>query len=113
MGIAVRIGRTIALTLLATLLAACSGGAPSLSNLNPFGAEDRWKVDPNKPPETYKQDILDRLQIQLSDPTNIRGAFVTQPALKQFGQESRYTVCLRYNARKLDGQYEGSKDVVA
>src|SRR5215471_15135564 len=43
----------------------------------------------------------------------VRSAFITDPTLTQFGNENRYTVCLRYNARDSGGQYEGSKDRIA
>jgi hypothetical protein len=40
----------------------------------------------------------------------VQGAFVSEPALRTLDNSERYTACLRYNARKSDGQYAGSKD---
>jgi hypothetical protein len=93
-------------------LAGCGG--VELSGWNVFEkSNDAWKVDPNKYPIQFKDELLKFLRTDLNDPTNIRGAFITDPALTQFGNESRYAVCLRYNARGIDGQYQGSKDRIA
>jgi hypothetical protein len=94
-------------------LAGCGG--VELSGWNVFDkSSDVWKgPDPNKYPIDYKNEVLKFLRTDLSDPTGVRGAFVTDPTLKQFGSESRYAVCLRYNTRSLDGQYQGSKDTIA
>ena len=61
-------------------------------------------------PANYKSDILALMRTYLNDPTNVRGAFVTEPAMRTIEGTSRYTVCVRYNARKTGGQYAGSKD---
>jgi hypothetical protein len=70
-------------------------------------------VDPNIFPSNYKQEILDTLTHVLDDPTNVRDAFVTDPALTAIDKDQRYAVCVRYNARGMNRQYEGSKDRVA
>ena len=62
------------------------------------------------PPIDYKADILSFMRTYLNDPTNVRGAFVSEPELRTLDGASRYTVCLRYNAKKSAGQYAGSKD---
>jgi hypothetical protein len=96
----------------ALALAGCGG--VELSGWNVFEkSNDAWKVDPNKYPIQYKDTLLKFLRTDLSDPTNIRGAFITDPTLTPFGNENRYAVCLRYNARNPDGQYAGSKDMIA
>jgi hypothetical protein len=93
-------------------LAGCGG--VELSGWNVFDkSSDPFKIDPNKYPIQYKDELLKFLRVQLNDPTNIRGAFITDPTLMAFGNENRYAVCLRYNARGLDGQYMGSKDALA
>jgi hypothetical protein len=95
--------------LAALALAGCGG---SMSDVSKFGSTDAWKAEPNKFPADYKQDLLNHLRTELIDPTNIRAAFITEPALKPSGNESRYVVCLRYNARNSEGRYEGSKDTL-
>ena len=70
-------------------------------------------VDPNLFPADYKKEILDVLSTTLIDPTNIRGAFVTDPVLSPVNKEQRYTVCVRYSARDASRQYVGSTDRIA
>jgi hypothetical protein len=104
-----------ALVLIASAAFALAGcGGVELSGWNVFDkSSDPFKVDPNKYPIQYKDALLKFLRTDLNDPTNIRGAFITDPTLTPFGNENRYAVCLRYNARNLDGQYAGSKDMIA
>ena len=64
-------------------------------------------------PQNYKADLMAFLHTYLNDPTHIRGATVSQPQRKNVGPGERYVACVRYNARKSDGQYAGSKDGVA
>ncbi|HEY0567976.1 MAG TPA: hypothetical protein VGD13_07580, partial [Xanthobacteraceae bacterium] len=66
----------------------------------------------NTPPANYKADIVALMRTYLNDPTDVRGAFVTEPAIRTVDGQSRYAACLRYNARKAGGQYAGSKDSV-
>jgi hypothetical protein len=61
-------------------------------------------------PVNYKSEILALMRTYLNDPSNVRGAFVTEPAMRTVDGTSRYTVCVRYNPRKTGGQYAGSKD---
>src|SRR6201991_1122201 len=61
------------------------------------------------PPVSYRSDITAFMRTYLNDPTRIRDAAVSEPALKDFDSASRYLVCVRYNARKSDGQYAGVK----
>jgi hypothetical protein len=61
-------------------------------------------------PINYKADILAFMRAYLNDPSRVRDAYVSEPALRTIDQIDRYAVCLRYNARKSDGQYAGSKD---
>lgn len=86
--------------MLATGLAACA------SQGNPF---DRSPA----PPANYKSDILALLRTYLNDPTNVREAALTQPSLQRVGSNQRYIVCVRFNARKSDGQYAGLIDSAA
>ena len=43
----------------------------------------------------YKQEIPDTLSRTLIDPTNVRDAFVSDPALTPVGKDQRYTACVR------------------
>jgi hypothetical protein len=104
----------VALALMAAALALAGCGGVELSGWNVFDkSNDPWKVDPNKYPIEYKNEVLKFLRTDLRDPSGVRGAFITDPTLIQFGNENRYAVCLRYNARDNGGQYEGTKDRIA
>lgn len=80
------------------LLAACSSSTKAPEE------------DPNLFPADYKDEILITLTNVLVDPTNIRDAYVTDPALRKVGTEQRYVVCVRFDARNASRHYEGSKD---
>ena len=73
-------------------------------------SDDKKDVDPNILPTNYKQEILDTMTGVLADPTNVREAFISEPALTPGSRDQRYTVCVRYNARNESRQYTGSKD---
>jgi len=62
------------------------------------------------PPVSYRSDITAFMRTYLNDPTRIRDASVSEPALKDFDNANRYAVCVRYNARKSTGQYAGPKE---
>lgn len=94
----------VGLCLLAALgltLGACSGDSKNVVE------------DPNIFPKDYQREILSTLTNQLDDPTNIREAGITDPALRQAGKEQRYVVCVRYNARNASRHYMGPKERVA
>ena len=92
---------------LAGLLAA--GGCAS-DDLGPSPAElrARWEAE-NVYPKDYKADLLAFLRTYLNDPSHIRSAGVSQPALMDIGPGKRYVACVRYNARDDKGHYEGVK----
>jgi len=97
------------LALLAALLAAgCS------TDIGPSPAELRadWEKQ-NVLPQNYKSDLMAFLRTYLNDPSQIRGASVSNPQRKDIGPGDRYVVCVRYNARKSGGQYAGSKEGAA
>jgi hypothetical protein len=64
-------------------------------------------------PDNYKTDLLAALHTYVSDPANIRDAYVSDPAIRPIGALNRYSACVRFNARNSDGRYTGSKDVLA
>ena len=70
-------------------------------------------VDPNVFPAQYKQEIVDTLSRTLIDPTNVRDAYISDPALTAIGNDQRYTSCVRYSARDASRQYTGSTDRIA
>ena len=70
-------------------------------------------VDPNIFPAQYKQEIMDTLSRTLIDPTNIRDAYISDPALSRVGQDQRYTGCVRYTGRNASRQYGSSTDLIA
>jgi hypothetical protein len=73
-------------------------------------ANDKKEADSNIVPTNYKQEILDTLMSTLPDPTNVRDAFISDPALTTISKEPHYTVCVRYNGRNENREYMGSKD---
>ena len=48
-----------------------------------------------------------------NDPTGIRDAEISEPALRSINNTTRYVVCLRFNAKKHGGGYAGVKDIAA
>lgn len=102
-------GVTAGVLLTALLLGGCAS-----SSLEPTAVElkARWDAQ-NVFPANYKADLLAYLRTYLNDPSQVRGAAVTAPFLKQVGPGERYLVCVRYNARNTDGKYVGSKDGAA
>ena len=94
-----RTGSWLAMTT-AVALAACS-------------SSKEVPVDPNVFPANYKQEILDTLSATLVDPTNIRNAFVTDPALTTVDKDQRYAACVRFTPRDAARQYGPSVDRIA
>jgi hypothetical protein len=84
---------------LALALCACTGG----------GRDDLA----NPRPQNYKSDILAMLHVYLRDPTQIRDASASEPRLQPIGRTNRYVVCLRFNAKKSNGEYAGLKQYAA
>jgi hypothetical protein len=95
--------RWLALTL-SLMLAGCNSDWTS--------ARDRAVSANTQPPgPTYKTDILAFMRTYLNDPTGVRDAFISEPALRTLDNVERYTVCLRYTARKSGSkEYAASKD---
>ena len=92
----------------ALLLGACAGGNHKVDEAG--GGEGV-----NAYPTNYKTDILAAMHAYLNDPTAIRDASISEPAMKSasaFSHE-RYTVCLRFNPKKTATVYEGMREVAA
>jgi hypothetical protein len=83
-------------------LAACAGRGHKRG--------DGQRVDPNSFPTNYKADLIGLVRTSVGDPTNIRDAYISEPALKTSGTENRYVVCVRFNAKGSDGRYLGIKE---
>ncbi|MCF8475493.1 MAG: hypothetical protein K9G60_00550 [Pseudolabrys sp.] len=86
-------------------LAACADKTDYLGKPKP--------VEPNIYPANYRKEILLTITPLLIDPTNVRDAYISEPALNPVGKEQRYTVCVRANSRDGVGQYTGSIDRIA
>lgn len=67
----------------------------------------------NPLPVNYRADLLAFLRTYLNDPTHVREAALSAPALRAVGGEMRYVACVRYNARDTLGKYSGTKDRMA
>jgi hypothetical protein len=96
------IGALVALAI-AVALAGCGSGR----------SREEREVRINVYPDNYRADLLAALHTYVADPTNIRDAYVSDPAIKPVGAQNRYVACVRYNAKNGDGRYTGSKDVIA
>jgi hypothetical protein len=77
-----------------------------------LGARDRAISANTTPPgPNYKADIVAFMHTYLNEPTGVRDAFISEPALRPLENANRYSVCLRYTARKGPGEpYAASKD---
>ena len=84
---------------LAVNLIGCSGSGSKQAEENP-----------NVFPTDYKNEILFTMTNTLEDPTNIRGAFISEPVLRQAGKDERYVVCVRSDSRNANRHYTGSTD---
>ncbi len=81
--------------------------------LTACGTDPYKDPEPNIFPAAYKKEILDTLSTTLTDPTNLRDTYITEPALTMVNKEQRYAVCLRYNERDVNRRYTGSVDRIA
>ena len=92
----------------ALLLGACAGGNHKIDEAGSGEGVNAY-------PTNYKTDILAAMHAYLNDPTAIRDASISEPAMKSasaFSHE-RYTVCLRFNPKKTATVYEGMREVAA
>jgi hypothetical protein len=93
--------------LLALALVSCGKTLDELS-------KDQRKVDwaaANVYPADYRGELIAYLRTYLNDPTGIREAAISEPALKPVGAGDRYVVCVRFNPKRSGGAgYAGAKD---
>jgi len=102
---------------LALTLGGCSSsGMPSLAVPGIGGGGDDADSDINVRPANYRAEIVAAMHAYLNDPTGVRDAGISEPAIKPVGGLKRYIVCVRYNAKKAAGrrnEYSGTRDVAA
>lgn len=67
----------------------------------------------NIEPKNYRLEILKALRSAIKDPTSVRDASISMPALKWMGVGERYVVCVRFNAKNSFGGYTGLKETMA
>jgi hypothetical protein len=67
------------------------------------------RVDENAVPvpAVYKQEIIELVMKMVDDPTNLRDAGITEPALRQIAGAARYMICVRFNPRNVNHDYTG------
>jgi hypothetical protein len=70
-------------------------------------------VSVNVFPENYRAEILAYQRSYLNDPTGIRSAGITQPALRKVGGVERYMACVRFNAKAACSTYSGVREYLA
>jgi hypothetical protein len=76
-------------------------------------ADDDDASGVNAYPTAYKADILAAMHVYLNDPTGIRDAALSPPALKQTGGQTRYVACVRFNPKKNSTDYAGIRELPA
>jgi hypothetical protein len=97
MAIATRTARALLAWHLAAFFLASTG-------CSQFGKPEE-KPDPNVYPANYKKELLAYLREKSDVLVNASATYISAPAPKQFGPESRYFVCLRIdgqNGRKIN-----------
>ena len=98
----------IAAVLMGVALAACSSVEKDYS-----GPETQGGASVNIFPEKYRAEILAYQRSYLNDPTGVRSAAISQPALRKVGSVERYVVCVRFNAKQPTGGYAGVREHMA
>jgi len=98
----------IAAILTGVALAACSSVEKDYS-----GPETQGGASVNIFPEKYRAEILAYQRSYLNDPTGVRSAAISQPALRKVGSVERYVVCVRFNAKQPSGGYAGVREHMA
>ena len=102
-------GRIAVFAGLFVVLAGCAGGERDYS-----GPETtRGGASVNVFPDNYRAEILAYQRSYLNDPTGIRSAAISQPALRKVGSVERYVVCVRFNAKNAAGAYADLREHLA
>jgi hypothetical protein len=99
------VSKFLAIVLLAGSLAACMTDGGDQGGV--VYTDDRGVA--NQPfPTDYRAQLLAFLKTYLNNPAGIRDAAMAAPTQRTVGGRLRYVSCLRYNARELDGSYQGA-----
>jgi hypothetical protein len=64
-------------------------------------------------PANYRAELVAYLRNFLNDPTGVRNAYLSEPALMRLQGEERYVTCVRFDAKNSYGGYRGSRDHLA
>ena len=97
----------------AVLLGGCAVQIATEQPLDqPQFSDRRFTTEADNPfPANYKPETLAFLRSYLNDPSRIRDAFISIPTVRPVANVGlRYVACVRFNARKDDGSYAGSRD---
>jgi hypothetical protein len=97
-----RVPRSVSAAL-ALALGACSA----------FGSKPEPPPEPNIFPSRYRTQVAETLRTNLSNPRGVRDAYISEPALRPSGTETRYMSCVRYNPRDTRSQYQGNQERIA
>jgi hypothetical protein len=76
------------------------GAALSLTGCAHGSGDAAANPELNAVPANYRSEILAAMHAYLNDPTGVRDAAISEPALKAVGGFQRYVVCLRFNPKK-------------
>jgi hypothetical protein len=101
--------RLLSLLALGVTMSACASDNYEVS------AEVRkaeWEAK-NLYPRAYRAEIVAYLRTYLNDPTGLREAAISEPALKPMGLGQRYVSCVRYRAKAGSGDLGASRDHLA
>jgi hypothetical protein len=101
--------RAVATLAVAAILASLLADCTTIASQRHEEREARANVYP----DNYRSDLLAALHAYVIDPTNMRDAYLSDPAIRQIGAQNRYTACVRYNSKNGDGRYVGSRDAMA
>ena len=96
--------------ILVGLLIAPLGGCASGESV---GDQTAGGANVNLAPGNHRAEIIAYQRSYLNDPTGIKSAAISQPALKNVGVGERYVVCVRFNAKNPNGAYAGVRDQIA
>ncbi len=99
----------LALALIAGVLGGCSSGFDLGFNKK----AEPPPTDPNAFPARYKPEVAAFMRTYLDNPTKVRDALISEPALKQFRGSPHYVACIRYNPRSGENRYTGNQENIA
>lgn len=99
--------------LAAALIAGVLGGCSSGLDLGFSKKAEPAQADANAFPAQYRAEIAAFMRTYLDNPTKVRDALISVPALKPFSGAPRYVACLRYNPRDNANRYTGNQENIA